>query len=110
MTPLHRVSFQQMSLQMSGMYMFKSTDFLYRTDYNVNIYISNNLTKTFNVSHSVLSRSNSGTSVECLKTPLKLVEKDSVTGEYIVKMSPQDFDRLLTQGCVVPPSENATEK
>ena len=70
-----------MSLQMSGMYTFKSTDFLCRKDYNVNIYISNNLTKTFNVSHSVLSRSNSGRSVESLKTPLKLVEKDSAMGE-----------------------------
>ena len=55
---------------------------------------------------SVLSRANSGSSVDSLTTPLKLVQKDVSTGEYIVKMSPEDYDRLSNQGacCVLPTS------
>ena len=46
----------------------------------------------------MLSRSNSGSSVESLSTPLKVLQKDDSTGEVIVKMSPQDFDMLSNQG------------
>ena len=53
----------------------------------------------------MLSCTSSGSSVESFSTPLKLVEKDNSTGEYIVKMSPQDFDQLSNQGCVVPTTE-----
>ena len=53
---------------------------------------------------SVLSRTNSGSSGESLSTTLKLVQKDQSTGEYIVKMSPQDFEKLSNQGCVIPPA------
>ena len=47
---------------------------------------------------SVLSRSNSGASTDSITTPLKLIQKDSDTGDYIVRMSPDDFDRLANQG------------
>ena len=48
----------------------------------------------FNI-FSALSWSNSGSSVEsCKATPPKLLQKDESTGEYIVRMSPQDFDHL----------------
>ena len=50
-----------------------------------------------------LSRSNSGASVESVNTPLKVIEKDTLTGDYIVRMSPDDFDRLANQGRVVQP-------
>ena len=61
----------------------------------------------FYFSFSLLTRTNSGSSVDSFTTPLKLVEKDSSTGEYIVKMSPQDFDRLAIQGHVVPPDQRS---
>ena len=48
-----------------------------------------------------LSRSNSGASVELVNTPLKVIEKDTSTGDYIVRMSPDDFNRLANQGSVV---------
>ena len=46
-----------------------------------------------------LSQSNSGSSSVELQsiskaTPLKVVEKDEATGEYIVCISPQEFDML----------------
>ena len=45
-----------------------------------------------------LSRSSSGaSSVESFTSPLKVVEKDISTGEYLVRMSPQDYDRISTQ-------------
>ena len=59
----------------------------------------------FILSFSLLTRTNSGSSVESFTTPLKLVKKDTSTGEYIVKMSPQDFDRLSNQGHVIPTQE-----
>ena len=48
---------------------------------------------------SPLSHSNSGSFVDLCKaaasvTPLKLLQRDECTGEYIVRMSPEDFDRL----------------
>lgn len=61
----------------------------------------------FYFSFSLLTRTNSGSSVDFFTTPLKLVEKDSSTGEYIVKMSPQDFDRLAIQGHVVPSDQRS---
>ena len=42
-----------------------------------------------------LSQSNSGASVESVNTPLKVIQKDTSTGDYIVWMSPDDFDRLV---------------
>ena len=42
----------------------------------------------------------SGASVESFTSPLKLLEKDVNTGEYIVRMSPQDFDRLSNQNWI----------
>ena len=48
----------------------------------------------------MLSRTSSGASVESLSTPLKVLEKDSCTGEYIVRMSPEDFDRIASQKIV----------
>ena len=41
-----------------------------------------------------LKRTGSGGSVESGTTPLKVLQKDDSMGEYIVKMSPQDFDQL----------------
>ena len=49
---------------------------------------------------SDLARTNSGSSVESFTTPLKLLELDKSTGECIVRMSPQDYDRLTNQASV----------
>ena len=46
---------------------------------------------------SALSRASSGSSVESGSTPLKLLQRDSSTGEYIVSMSQAEFDRLASQ-------------
>ena len=43
-------------------------------------------------------RTSSGNSVESLSTPLKLLQKDDSISEYIVCMSPQDFDHIYNQG------------
>ena len=51
---------------------------------------------------SALSHTSSGASVDSLRTPLKVLEKDTCTGEYIVHMSPQDFDRIANQNRVMP--------
>ena len=45
----------------------------------------------------MLSRSNSGSSVESLSTPMKGFQQDMSTGEYIVCMLPEDFNRLYKQ-------------
>ena len=45
---------------------------------------------------SALSRSSSGSSCD-LQTPIKVLQKDVSTGELIVRMSPEDFDRISTQ-------------
>ena len=52
-----------------------------------------------------MARTNSGSSGDSFTTPLKLLELDKSTGECIVKMSSQDFDRLTNQGCVVSTSQ-----
>ena len=43
---------------------------------------------------SALSRTNSGSSVESFSTPLKFMDTDRSTGDYIVRMSPEDFNRF----------------
>ena len=50
-----------------------------------------------NLFHRKLTRGSSGSSVDSILTPLKLMEKDDNTGEYIVHMSPEDFDHLSSQ-------------
>ena len=51
---------------------------------------------------SALSRTSSGSSMDSVNTPLKVLEKDASTGEYIVCMSPQDFDRISNQNHINP--------
>ena len=58
---------------------------------------------------SALSRTRSGASVESFSTPLKVLEKDSNTGEYIVRMSPQDFGCISSQGKIVGNDERLLE-
>ena len=54
--------------------------------------------KGFFNNYRKMSRTSSGGLVEALATPLKLLQKDSSTGEYIVKMSPEDFARINNSG------------
>ena len=44
-----------------------------------------------------LSRENSGSSEEMMSTPAKTVQKDNNTGEYIVRMSPEEFNRFTNK-------------
>ena len=46
---------------------------------------------------SQLARTNSGSSTDSGSTPLKLLQRDTSTGEYIVSMTQAEFDRLASQ-------------
>ena len=46
---------------------------------------------------SSLTRMSSASSTESMTSPLQLLQKDESTGEYIVRMSQAEFDRLANQ-------------